>query len=122
MRPKCADCKWFIPNKNNKDEYGLCNLFNNKISCGSAEVIIHNYALHCRMNPNLCGIYGNGFDKLHSKEKMNSEIINELQTLQKKLLELENSFNGEIYEKNDIIKFEEELKELQDKIKNYRDN
>lgn len=119
MSPNCRDCKWFAPNKNAKEEYGLCKLFNNKITCGKTEVTIYNYAVHCRINPNLCGMFGNCFDEKDSQEKIDPDI-SELKILQKKIKQLESDLNGEVFEKLDIQNFEEELEDLQNKLNRYK--
>ena len=118
MSPNCRDCKWFVPNKNGKEEYGLCKLFNNKVICGKTEVTMYNYAVHCRINPNLCGMFGNCFDEKNT-QKIDSQL-SELKILKEKIKQLESDLNGEVFEKVDIQNFEEELEDLQNKLNQYK--
>jgi len=57
---------------------------------------------------NLFGIFDIENDT--KKEKLINDLKSEIK-------ELEDNFNGEIYEKNDIQKLEEEIEELKEKIK-----
>jgi len=58
---QCANCKYFIPHKNNKIvSLGLCRMFGNKVNSNNdnikkSEKIIYNFAQHCRDDENLCG-------------------------------------------------------------------
>lgn len=62
---QCANCKHFIPHKNNKViTLGLCRIFGNKVNSNGNEKMIYNFAQHCRDDANLCGknasFYENG--------------------------------------------------------------
>jgi len=49
---QCANCKYFIPHKNNKiTSLGLCKMFGTKDN----KKIIYNFADHCRNDESLCG-------------------------------------------------------------------
>lgn len=67
----CNTCKWFIPNIN--DDYGKCKMFGENLFLDKKEIlnkneekynlIIHNYAKHCRENENQCGEKGYFYEK-----------------------------------------------------------
>jgi hypothetical protein len=64
---QCANCKHFIPHKNNKIvSLGLCRMFGNKVSINDnikkSEKIIYNFAQHCREDENLCGKNGSLYE------------------------------------------------------------
>ena len=80
---KCKTCKWFINNKNNLEEEGLCKLFSKIILKNKKIVKVYNNATnYCRKYEHMCGKKG----KLHmdieeentkSKENKNTEEITE---------------------------------------------
>jgi hypothetical protein len=55
--PSCATCKHYVSYTNNP-EFGLCNIFKNKIYIKDKEVLIKNFASHCRRDESLCGKSG----------------------------------------------------------------
>jgi hypothetical protein len=65
---QCANCKYFIPHKNNKIvSLGLCRMFGNKVNSNNdnikkSEKIIYNFAQHCRDDENLCGKNGSLYE------------------------------------------------------------
>ena len=72
LYPKCSQCKWFIK-PNNICNYGKCKAFVEKLYLPYAnvkEIIIYNYAEHCRKNENMCGAKGYLFEeyKIESKK------------------------------------------------------
>jgi hypothetical protein len=112
VRP-CETCKWFKP-INNREDYGLCTLFKERIYIADQERLICNFAKHCRNNELLCGKEGNMYE-----EKMSTVTIEE------KLKEFENRYDnyidnlndsnighGEINEKQDIDRLNELDKEF----------
>jgi hypothetical protein len=59
---KCKSCKWFINNKNNLEEDGLCKLFSKIIMKNKKIVKVYNNAKnYCRKHEHMCGKKG----KLH---------------------------------------------------------
>jgi hypothetical protein len=56
----CVNCSYFIPHRNNKiTDLGTCKLFGNKITGQkNADIIIYNFADHCRKDEYLCGKQG----------------------------------------------------------------
>jgi hypothetical protein len=99
----CKTCKWFIPN-NNRQEYGLCSLFKERIYIADQERLINNFAKHCRNNELLCG-----------KEGLMHEEFTSVVTIQEKLQQFGNRYDayidnlnqatvghGEVNEKSDI--------------------
>jgi hypothetical protein len=55
--PSCATCKHYV-SYTTKHEFGLCNIFKNKIYIKDKEILIKNFASHCRRDESLCGKYG----------------------------------------------------------------
>jgi hypothetical protein len=49
----CIKCKFYIPTIGNND-LGLCKIFK-EVSYVDKNIVIHNFAIHCRNNENLCG-------------------------------------------------------------------
>ena len=107
LKPNCKNCKWIIPNTNNIYEPSRCRLFSHKVQCGNKEITVHRYTVQCRLNSDLCGMDGSYYEKQSSAE---------LEELQKQITDLETQFNGEINEKNEIKRLEEELAEIKKKI------
>jgi len=78
---QCANCKYFIPHKNNKIvSLGLCRMFGNKVNSNNdnikkSEKIIYNFAQHCRDDENLCGknasLYEEGVITINLEPKKN---------------------------------------------------
>uniref|UniRef100_A0A6C0JGY5 Uncharacterized protein n=1 Tax=viral metagenome TaxID=1070528 RepID=A0A6C0JGY5_9ZZZZ len=71
---QCTNCKYFIPNKNNKiTNLGLCRMFGVR----NEKNIMYNFAQHCRDDENLCGKNATFHEKLEIGIKVN-ENQNEL--------------------------------------------
>ena len=80
--PLCSSCKWFLPNKNGNVDYGFCKMNKNSIPNRNSNIVMYDYAKHCRNNDNLCGKSGYlfeenklnslvNFDNTNSKKKYN---------------------------------------------------
>ena len=112
----CINCKWFIPNKDpNMKEYGLCKIYKNVVPDKNGERIIYDYAVHCRINENMCGETGYMFDPV------NNDLVDEkIKMLQKHYEELNERFSVEIMEKSEIKETEEEMICLLQEIQNLR--
>jgi hypothetical protein len=112
----CINCKWFIPNKDpNMKDYGLCKIYKNVVPDKNGERIIYDYAVHCRINENMCGESGYMFDPIN-----NDSVIEKIKMLQKQYDELNERFSVEIMEKTEIKETEEEMIYLLQEIKNLR--
>ena len=131
LKPNCKDCKWFVHNKGQLYQPGQCSLFSNKIiEYGNAEIVIHRYAIQCRLNSYLCGMDGSHFTPLYStqrnnevskkSEKKSDSDLKELQKIQDDIQELENNFNGEVCEKDEIRNLEKEIAVLRNKLEQYK--
>jgi hypothetical protein len=86
----CSTCKFFISKKN--PDLGLCSIFQDRIYNNNTNrgALIHNFAIHCRNNENLCGESGflhetNVVDKkykyikyLHCEELISNKSTTEL--------------------------------------------
>ncbi len=78
---QCANCKYFIPHKNNKIvSLGLCRMFGNKVNSNNdnsknGEKMVYNFAQHCRDDETLCGknasLYEEGFIMINLEPKKN---------------------------------------------------
>jgi hypothetical protein len=110
--PSCISCKYFIPHIKNNPDLGLCKMFKNK-PYHDENIIVHDFAVHCRNNENLCGKAGN----LYEVNEVNDDSV------QKKFLddyeELNNRCCGEVNEKYEIEELEKEFFELFQKIKRH---
>ena len=112
----CINCKWFIPNKDpNMKDYGLCKIYKNVVPDKNGERIIYDYAVHCRINENMCGESGYMFDPIN-----NDSVIEKIKNLQKQYEELNERFCVEIMEKEDIEETEEEMIDLLQEIKDLK--
>jgi hypothetical protein len=112
----CINCKWFIPNKDpNMKEYGLCKIYKNVLPDKNGERIIYDYAIHCRINENMCGESGYMFDPL------NDDFVDDkIKNFQKQYDELNERFSVEIMEKSEIKEIEGEMIHLLQEIQNLR--
>jgi hypothetical protein len=112
----CINCKWFIPNKDpNMKDYGLCKIYKNVLPDKNGERIIYDYAIHCRINENMCGETGYMFDPL------NDDLVDEkIKNFQKQYDELNERFSVEIMEKSEIKEIEGEMIHLLQEIQNLR--
>jgi hypothetical protein len=131
LKPNCKDCKWFVHNKGQLYQPGQCSLFSNKIiEYGNAEIVIHRYAIQCRLNSYLCGMDGTHFTPVSSSqsniniskksEKKSDSDLKELQKINDDIQELENNFNGEVCEKDEIRNLEKEIAVLRNKLEQYK--
>lgn len=95
--PSCFTCKHFILNIHNPD-LSLCNMFKNRIE--KNDVLIKNFAIHCRSCEDLCGKSGflhekselfNNFEELNDKccsEFTDEKDLQELEKLEKELVDV----------------------------------
>jgi hypothetical protein len=60
LEKSCSNCKFYIPTVRNND-LGLCKVFK-ETPYVDKNVAIHNFAIHCRNNENLCGKDGIFFE------------------------------------------------------------
>lgn len=132
LKPNCKDCKWFVHNKGQLYQPGQCSLFSNKIiEYGNAEIVIHRYAIQCRLNSYLCGMDGTHFTPVSSSQSNNNVSkksekkeekvdLKELQKIQDDIRDLENNFNGEVCENDEIRNLEKEIALLRNKLEQYK--
>ena len=112
----CNNCKWFFLPKGKREEYGLCKFFgkndiNNIIN--KTKVFQYEFAEHCRKNPFMCGDKGYLFEEKMPPIANKDDAIYKLET---ELYELKNKVYGEVNEKSDLDKTEEEIKFLMKKL------
>lgn len=71
--PKCSSCKWFLPNKNGNVDFGFCKMHKNYITNRNNNIVMYDYAKHCRDNERQCGKSGYLFEenKLNANTKYN---------------------------------------------------
>jgi hypothetical protein len=112
----CKNCKWFIPNKNEKSpfDYGLCKLFINKTNINDINLMIYEYAKHCRSNEYLCGISGVMYEPITivKDEKQYETERNEITELIDEYEELTNRCCGEVNETHEIEEIEQDFLKL----------
>jgi hypothetical protein len=58
LKPNCINCKWFIPNQNGVPDYGSCKMTQKTLQYKGKEIVVNDFAKHCRENENLCGENG----------------------------------------------------------------
>jgi hypothetical protein len=107
--PSCTSCKYFIPHIKNNPDLGLCKMFKNK-PYQDTNIIVHDFAVHCRANENLCGKLGNLYE-------VNDEIISK--HFSDDYEELSNRCCGEVNENYEIEELERDFFELFQKIKRH---
>jgi hypothetical protein len=122
--PPCSSCKFYIPNKKEQLELGLCKMFTTNVSPKSDRIEpLPNFAIHCRNNENLCGKSGFLYEKAESDNKnskieldpesgFDREIINEYE-------DLKNRCCGEVNEEDELEQLERDFFEVFQKIKKH---
>lgn len=112
--PSCSSCKHFIPHFKNNPDLGTCKRFKDlPYTDNNNNILISNFALHCRNNENLCGKTGNFYEP--NFETLQKKIYNDYE-------ELNNKCCGEVnenYELDELEELEKELFELFQKMKKY---
>ena len=114
----CTSCKYFIPHLNKNPDLGLCGFFKNK-PYENKNLVIYEYATHCRNNQRLCGNDAYFYEKI--------ENINDTNAVDnKKMVELYDNLNniccGEVNETNEIDeldKLEREFFDIYKKIQKH---
>jgi hypothetical protein len=74
FNPSCTSCKWFIPNKRDNNDYGLCGLYKQKYDVLKSDIIIYEFARHCRNNESMCGEDGYMYEKKESNNKNKNDV------------------------------------------------
>jgi hypothetical protein len=116
LEPSCTSCKFFIPNNRGQNDLGLCRMFKNNCYHRGKEYSLPNYAIHCRVNENLCG--KTGF--LYESMKTNIDNDNtEEQQINIELNELNQRCCGEVNEKDEIEQLEKDFFEVFQKIRKH---
>ena len=120
-KPLCSSCRWFLPNSMGF-EYGLCKLYKCNYNINSKQnLVLYEFAEHCRNNENMCGKKGFLYDK-KSPYELKLEISDNEEELIEDIFykydELNNRGCGEVNENNEIEEIEEEFIYLFEKIKN----
>jgi hypothetical protein len=100
---QCSSCKYFIPHINKNPDLGLCGFFKNKLY-DNTNLIIYEYAVHCRNNQRLCGNDAYFYEEIDNTNNKTNDIDNT------KMIELYDNLNniccGEVNEKNEIDEFD----------------
>ncbi len=124
FEPSCTSCKFYIPNKKEHLELGLCKMFTTNVSPkGSTIEPLPNFAIHCRNNENLCGKAGFLYEKAEYNDENSKiepdpesgferEIINEYE-------DLKNRCCGEVNEDDELEQLERDFFEVFQKIKKH---
>lgn len=113
LEKPCRNCKFYIPTIGNND-LGLCKIFKEKPYLYK-NIAIHNFAIHCRNNENLCGKDGiffepniNYINDYHVNSVSNSVSNNddeEVEQIKKELYEVFQKIKK--YNKKEFIKYSE---------------
>ena len=120
FEPSCNSCKFYIPSNTNNPEFGFCRMFKNTCYNKGAQVLLPNYAQHCRENENQCGKSGllyqpdNDITKEMNiqLEEYDINIINEFN-------EINNRCCGEVNENNEIEQLEKDFFDILQRIKKH---
>ena len=126
FHPPCSTCKFYvlpISNKNNPD-LGLCALFKNKMMKNKIydkynnnnEMLVKNYAMHCRNDENLCGKSGFAYEPINDNKNTNTNKVFENYEYVKSLC------SSELTDEMDLIELEKLEKELMDMFQKIRRN
>lgn len=107
--PSCSSCKYFIPHFKNNNDLGLCKMFKTT-PYPDTNILISNFAVHCRNDENLCGKTGNFYEP--DSEIIQKNFFNDYE-------ELNNRCCGEVNEKDELEELEKEFFELFQKIKKH---
>ena len=113
FNPSCSSCKWFIPHKKENNDYGLCGFYKNKYNIKGDDIIIYEFATHCRNNESLCG------EKGYMYEPNDANYQETTSELKKQYEELANRCCGEVNETNEIEQLERDMFEIMQKIKRH---
>jgi len=105
--PSCYSCRFYIPHKSNPD-LGLCKVFKDYTNLKNNDLLVNNFATHCRNNENLCG-----------KEGFLYEFNNIEKQIEEHYEELKNRCCGEVNETEELDQLEKEFFEVFQKIKNH---
>jgi hypothetical protein len=105
--PSCTSCKHFIPHVKNNNDLGLCKMFKSS-PYPDTNILVSNFAVHCRNDENLCGKSGLLYDPDYDNIKQ--QFYDDYE-------ELNNRCCGEVNEKYEIDELDKELLELFQKIK-----
>ena len=76
FEPSCLTCKYYVPKE--KEDLGICTMFKNKITIDDKDILVPNFALHCRSNENLCGKRGFLYEQKNYEKFENYEYIKNL--------------------------------------------
>ncbi len=116
FEPPCSSCKFYIPNKKENLELGLCKMFTTNVSPKFNDIEpLPNFAVHCRNNENLCGKSGFLYEKAevnNDSDKVDSEMVNEYEYLKNKCC-------GEVNEVDELDQLERDFFEIYQKIKKH---
>jgi hypothetical protein len=113
FNPSCSSCKWFIPQKKDNNDYGLCGFYKNKYDLLEGNITIYEFATHCRKNESMCGEKGYMYEP---NDATYQETTNELKTQYE---ELSNRCCGEVNETTEIEQLEKEMFEIMQKIRKH---
>ena len=68
FNPSCNSCKWFIPDKKNNNDYGLCRFYKKIYPLLDTNIIIYEFASHCRNNKFMCSEKGYMYEPLEDSQ------------------------------------------------------
>lgn len=121
FKSDCLGCKWFIPNNKGFYDYGRCKMFKNKYDCDGNQLIIYEFAKHCRNTENMCGknaILYEPYNELSNdvnKDMIISHLLDEYD-------EIKNKVYGEVNETDELNEIENDLMNIIQRLMNYYSN
>jgi len=117
FEPSCSSCKFFVPHHSKNSELGLCSIFKNLCYHKDKEILLSNYADHCRNNEQLCGKNGMLYELNTNKNKESNQLI-DLRFLND-FDELNNKCCGEVNEKEELEQLEKDFFDIFQKIRKH---
>lgn len=109
-KSSCLKCKWFVPDLKSNNEFGGCKLFKNTYVKNNVEVVIYDFAKHCRENEKLCGLNGNLFE---------DEVVEDANSIGLLVEDYNNKCCGEVNEKDELEQIEKDYFEILQRIKKF---
>jgi hypothetical protein len=77
LENSCKNCKYYINSIDNNPNLGLCKVFKDTHYLDK-DIVIHNFAIHCRNNENLCGKEGFFYEDRTTFYNLNKEYYSDI--------------------------------------------
>jgi hypothetical protein len=120
FEPSCSSCKFYIPSNTNNPELGFCRMFKNTCYHKGAQVLLPNYAQHCRENEHLCGKTGVLYEaNADITKESNKKFDQEDKDIIDDFNEINNRCCGEVNENHEIEQLEKDFFDILQRIKKH---